>query len=249
PLHYLVPWIIAMAFIKHVVSVFNDNFARHPLLTTMAVNGLLGGIADTVAQTITAVRSNQAHKKWHAAQQASAAVELREKSDGTTAAAGGQIWAEPPRAAEPFSPERLLRFVVYGVGMAPAQFGWFKVLERMFPMGATASVGPAVKRMVCDQVLFAPLGVATFFTAMTLAEGGGRGEIRKKLRDTYVPTLKANWMVWPAVQLVNFRVMPVRFQLPFVSTVGIAWTAYLSLTNAAEDQEIAEHPPAPIALP
>lgn len=78
-----------------------------------------------------------------------------------------------------------------------------------------------------------------------------------KLRDMYVPTLKANYAVWPAVQVINFRLMPVQFQLvsamlfadssnpslqtadpivqPFVSTVGIAWTAYLSLTNAAEE--------------
>ena len=90
---------------------------------------------------------------------------------------------------------------------------------------------------------------------MTVAEGGGRRAIQNKLRDMYVPTLKANFMVWPAVQLVNFRLMPMQFQLvrppsilgieyritnvsqPFVSTVGIAWTAYLSLSNAAEDVE------------
>ena len=56
-------------------------------------------------------------------------------------------------------------------------------------------------------------------------------------------------MVWPTVQILNFRVMPIQFQIvsaarastaltraqPFVSTVGIAWTAYLSLTNSSEE--------------
>ncbi len=91
---------------------------------------------------------------------------------------------------------------------------------------------------------------------MTVAEGGGRRAVTHKLRDMYVPTLKANFMVWPAVQLLNFRVLPIQFQVvsyltqshppspriygllsaqPFVSSIGIAWTAYLSLTNAAED--------------
>lgn len=37
---------------------------------------------------------------------------------------------------------------------------------------------------------------------------------------------------------------------PFVSTVGIAWTAYLSLTNAAENaQESRVHERADIRLP
>lgn len=48
---------------------------------------------------------------------------------------------------------------------------------------------------------------------MTLAEGGGRRAIYSKLRDMYVPTLKANYVVWPAVQVINFRLMPVQFQL------------------------------------
>lgn len=50
-----------------------------------------------------------------------------------------------------------------------------------------------------------------------------------------MPTLKANYILWPAVQMINFRLMPLQFQIPFVSTIGIAWTAYLSLTNASED--------------
>lgn len=37
---------------------------------------------------------------------------------------------------------------------------------------------------------------------------------------------------------------------PFVSTVGIAWTAYLSLTNAAEDVQLNQAPNSPdIRLP
>ncbi len=48
---------------------------------------------------------------------------------------------------------------------------------------------------------------------MTIAEGGTRKNVYQKLRDMYVPTLKANFMVWPAVQVINFRLMPVQFQL------------------------------------
>ncbi|KAF9988971.1 hypothetical protein BGZ75_007996 [Mortierella antarctica] len=55
---------------------------------------------------------------------------------------------------------------------------------------------------------------------------------------TYLSTLKANYAVWPLVQLVNFgcvtllfSVMPLQLRLPFVSVVGIAWNAYLSMVN------------------
>ncbi|GAT29326.1 integral membrane protein, Mpv17/PMP22 family [Aspergillus luchuensis] len=71
---------------------------------------------------------------------------------------------------------------------------------------------------------------------MTVAEGGGRRALTRKFQDVYLPTLKANFVLWPAVQILNFRVVPIQFQIPFVSSVGIAWTAYLSLTNSSEDE-------------
>lgn len=48
---------------------------------------------------------------------------------------------------------------------------------------------------------------------MTVAEGGGKRAIQRKFQDVYVPALKANYLVWPAVQILNFRVMPIQFQI------------------------------------
>lgn len=48
---------------------------------------------------------------------------------------------------------------------------------------------------------------------MTVCEGGGKRAIYRKFQDVYVPALKANFIVWPAVQLINFRIMPIQFQI------------------------------------
>ena len=48
---------------------------------------------------------------------------------------------------------------------------------------------------------------------MTIAEGGGRRAVSKKLQEIYLPALKANWMLWPVVQILNFRVVPLQFQI------------------------------------
>jgi hypothetical protein len=57
------------------------------------------------------------------------------------------------------------------------------------------------------------LGLACFFTFMTVCEGGGKRAIKHKFQDVYIPALKANFIVWPAVQMLNFRVMPIQFQI------------------------------------
>lgn len=48
---------------------------------------------------------------------------------------------------------------------------------------------------------------------MTIAEGGGRRALAKKFQDVYIPSLKANYILWPAVQIINFRLMPLQFQI------------------------------------
>ena len=48
---------------------------------------------------------------------------------------------------------------------------------------------------------------------MTVAEGGGQRAIGRKFSDAYIPALKANYIVWPAVQILNFRLLPLEFQI------------------------------------
>lgn len=56
-------------------------------------------------------------------------------------------------------------------------------------------------------------GIFIFFVAMTVAEGGGRRAVKNKLREMWFPTLKTSYLIWPAVQIVNFRLMPIQLQL------------------------------------
>ncbi|EPE09082.1 vacuolar membrane protein [Ophiostoma piceae UAMH 11346] len=258
PLLHSIIFFIEMAIVARLTSRFNAYYEERPLLTMMVTNTVLGGIADTVAQTITSFRQRRSATKAFDYEAADAknnddyslSVELeprggpsRSRSTSPFISTSPSPSPSPsapaktlPPAGVPFDFERLTRFMGYGFLMAPIQFKWFKFLSTTFPIvkGGSA-LGPTLKRTAMDQLIFAPMGIACFFTVMTVSEGGGRRAVQTKLRDMYIPTLKANFVVWPAVQLINFRLMPVQFQLPFVSTVGIAWTAYLSLTNAAED--------------
>jgi protein Mpv17 len=156
----------------------------------MVTNSILGGIADTVAQTITSIRERavRKHPNGHLNPRDDAlAIEIHE------------LDRKNPLTDRELIPDS-------------------KLLPRTFPISKTAAFLPAMKRVAFDQLIFAPFGVAAFFTAMTVAEGGGKRAVYQKMRDMYVPTLKANYVLWPAVQVVNFRLMPVQFQL--VSVLG-----------------------------
>jgi protein Mpv17 len=246
PLTHALVMVLQFALLAKLGARYNAYYDRRPIATMMVTNAILNGLADTVAQTITIVRErtqSSAPRPKHET------LPHYSKDDaiplGRLARGAGVVVNEkevfpggnPPHS---FDFERLSRFAAYGFVVAPLQYRWFGLLSRVFPMAkGQPALGQALKRVVMDQLVYAPFGLALFFSVMTVAEGGGRRAVQNKMRDMYLPTLKANYILWPAVQMVNFRLMPMQFQLPFVSTIGIAWTAYLSLTNATEDE--AEH--------
>lgn len=228
-----------MAITMRLVAKFNSYYAGKPVLTTMITNAILGGIADTVAQSLTAIKTrrkslpttNEPRTPNNGTLISIELTDLKEKP-----ASLGSLVPTAVNGPPPFDFERLTRFMAYGFLMAPVQFKWFGFLSRAFPITKTHGTLPALQRVAMDQLVFAPIGLGIFFTFMTVAEGGGRRAILKKFQDVYLPALRANYLVWPAVQILNFRTVPIQFQIPFVSTVGIAWTAFLSLTNSADEE-------------
>jgi hypothetical protein len=173
---------------------------------------VLGGIADTVAQTLTAVRERAIRKKGGPGKDDFLAIEIHEL-DRRNPFNENDLIPDSKLLPPPFDFERTTRFMSYGFLMSPIQHRWFRFLSSTFPVSKTATWLPALKRVAFDQFLFAPAGLAAFFTFMTVAEGGGKRAVQRKFQDVYVPALKANYMVWPAVQLINFRVMPIQFQI------------------------------------
>lgn len=212
PVLHAVIFLIEMALAARLTARFNAYYEERPLMTMMVTNAILGGVADTVAQSITAIRTRSSRKSVDAGKDDEYSIEINELDrKGNTL---DQEFLPDSKALPPqFDFERLTRFMAYGFSVAPLQFRWFKFLERAFPITKTSAFGPALKRVVFDQFVYAPFGVGLFFVAMTVAEGGGKRAVTHKLRDMYVPTLKANYVVWPAVQIVNFRLMPVQYQL------------------------------------
>ncbi|KAL0261047.1 hypothetical protein SLS55_004741 [Diplodia seriata] len=173
---------------------------------------------DTVAQSLTAIRERAVRKPGGVDKDDFFAIEIHEL-DKKMPYPDDELIPDSRRLPPPFDFERLTRFMAYGFLMAPVQHKWFGFLSRNFPITKTAKMGPALKRVAMDQFIFAPFGLGCFFTFMTVAEGGDKRAVLRKFQDVYVPSLKANYV----------------YQIPFVSTIGIAWTAYLSLTNASDE--------------
>ncbi|WVR08505.1 protein SYM1 [Kwoniella sp. DSM 27419] len=124
---------------------------------------------------------------------------------------------------------RTARIVIWGGGIfAPAVTVWFRTLERL----PIRSKWPATfARVGLDQFVFAPFVLTGFFTAMTLMEGKSLDAAKQKWHEAFIPTLKANWMLFVPFQTLNMFI-PLQYRLLAINGVNIPWNAFLSLQNA-----------------
>ncbi|GAA5984555.1 hypothetical protein JCM11641_006547 [Rhodosporidiobolus odoratus] len=90
------------------------------------------------------------------------------------------------------------------------------------------SVAQLAKRVAADQLAMAPVSLFIFLLSMSMLEGLNEAETKQKIRENYWAILSVNWQVWPILQLINFRYVPLPYRVPFGSICGIAWTCFLS---------------------
>jgi Mpv17 / PMP22 family len=87
----------------------------------------------------------------------------------------------------------------------------------------------AAGKVVLNQFVVIPTIYMPLFFAFTgLVSGLDSKESMARARSLYFPLLQRNWFYWLPMQFLQFLVIPVDFQIPFVSAASLVWTIILS---------------------
>lgn len=85
------------------------------------------------------------------------------------------------------------------------------------------------------QCIMAPTFVP-LFTAMLYCLEGRPQEIIPSLKEIYVEVMLTNYKLWIPMQLLNFGLIPVQYQVLMSNITALVWNTYLSYINRAENR-------------
>ncbi|KAF2713561.1 hypothetical protein K504DRAFT_424277 [Pleomassaria siparia CBS 279.74] len=120
------------------------------------------------------------------------------------------------------------RMAAYGgVVFGPAATKWYNFLASR--VNLSSKNGTIAARVACDQFVFAPINMGVFLSSMAYFEGSSPKE---RLKKAYVPGMTNNFLLWPWVQAVNFRFVPLEHRVLVVNFVALGWNCYLSFLNS-----------------
>ena len=89
-------------------------------------------------------------------------------------------------------------------------------------------------RVLVDQSVFASTNLFLFLSSMAYMEGT---DPKEKLNSTYFNALQKNWMVWPAVQAINFKLVPLEHRVLVVNIVSLGECFSMSGLPLDQSQE------------
>lgn len=96
-------------------------------------------------------------------------------------------------------------------------------------------MGRTVQKVCVDQFVFAPFFLAALLSVIGYSQHQDIDKVKDKMKNEYVDILKSNYAVWPWVQLINFRFVPLNYQVLLTQSVAVLWNIYFSWrTNLRE---------------
>lgn len=189
---------------------YQKCLAVHPVKTQVISSGFIWGFGDIAAQTVT----NSTVKRYH---------------------------NQTPDDDKEFKINwrRVATTSLFGFGfVGPVGHFWYEGLDRFIRLRLQLrpnSFRFVTTKVVVDGMLFGPLDLLVFFTYMGFSTGKNAAQVKEGVKRDFLPALVLEGGVWPIVQVVNFRYVPVRYQLLYVNFFCLLDSCFLSWIEQQED--------------
>jgi len=123
---------------------------------------------------------------------------------------------------------RIFRFSIFGYLLSgPFVRYWYYAIEKMF---SNTKLKP-IKMMFADQLIAAPFLNAAMIAYLPLVSGKSFDEIKLRFLLDFPTVMKANYLVWPFIQLTNFYFMPIQHRVLYANICSIIWSTFVAFVT------------------
>lgn len=113
---------------------------------------------------------------------------------------------------------------------------WYGTLDSR--VTATSRLGRTAQKVFIDQAVFAPIFLACLLSLIGFSQHQDIDKVKDKLRNDYTDILMANYSVWPWVQIINFSIIPLNYQVLLTQTVAVFWNIYFSWRTNLNERSV-----------
>ncbi|XP_013172551.1 PREDICTED: mpv17-like protein 2 [Papilio xuthus] len=121
--------------------------------------------------------------------------------------------------------KRTMHMAFSGAAVGVLCHHWYKILDKII-IGKTTDM--IIKKLLLDQLIFSPIMITTFFGSVAIFEENPLENFKEEVNDKFVTLYRAEWMVWPPAQLINFYFLPTRFRVLYDNTISLGYDVYTS---------------------
>jgi hypothetical protein len=214
------------SFFTNFLAWYSTKLDTHPLLTKGISSGLIAGSGDFLCQLFVDKRN----------------VVKEDEKDGVLASTGSG--RESSSLLTSWDPARTGRFALLGAFLvAPGIHYWYNALSMRLVPGAV-TVSNTMKRVALDQFAFTPFFLQVWLSALWTLEGETPIDtIPSRMMEATPTILVANWILWIPAQIINFRMVPVKYQVLYSNVVALFWNVFLSSTATTAPSSNTNCPP------
>jgi hypothetical protein len=114
-------------------------------------------------------------------------------------------------------------------------YKWYALLDLSVGSSLTCK-NVIIRKVLADQFIFAPAAIITYFLFNSIRAHGisfnddddGISDFKNKMKDSFWSTYLIDCSLWPGVNFINFRYVPLYLRPSFVGIAQIGWQTYVA---------------------
>lgn len=112
-----------------------------------------------------------------------------------------------------------------GLLIGPFCHFWYLYLDKWLP-GRTFRI--IAKKLIVDQLICSPVVIGSYLAITSWCEGQRGIALKQELIEKGKTLYKADWVVWPVAQTVNFYFLPTKYRVLYDNTISFGFDCYFA---------------------